>query len=136
MAFHSFVRVPARVLMVALVACASLGFSSCSRSPQFPDDARDALMAYWEALPSDPEVENRIIRAWPGETNEDLDLAARPKEVWCVEAEIYSAKDPSVDGERLMWIVTRENREARWSAALLASLSSLWPYQACGNGPG
>lgn len=136
MARDHFVRVPARVMMVALLACASLGFSSCSRSPQLPKEAEDGLIAYWESLPSYPDVENRIIRAWPGQANGDLDSGASPWEVWCVEAATYSANDPSVDGEVLVWIVIRENREAEWSAALLASLSSLWPYQACGDGPG
>jgi hypothetical protein len=93
-------------------------------------------MAYWESLPSYPSVENRIIRAWPGEATEDLTSGVLPTEIWCVEAEISSAADPSVDGELLVWIVTRENQEARWSAALLASLSSLWPSQACGEAPG
>jgi hypothetical protein len=136
MANHRLVKAPARVVMVAVLVCASLGFSSCSRSPQLPEGARDALMAYWQSLPSHPDVENRIIRAWPGEANEDLTSGAPLMEVWCVEAEISSEADPSVDGELLVWIVIRENEEARWSAALLASLSSTWPYQACGETPG
>ena len=93
-------------------------------------------MAYWESLPSYPSVENRVIRAWPGEAIEDLSPGAPPREVWCVEAQVSSADGPSVDGDLLVWIVTRENQEALWSAALLASLSSLWPYQACGEPPG
>ena len=93
-------------------------------------------MAYWESLPSYPVVENRIIRAWPGKASEDLASGTPPMDVWCVEAEISSPDDPSVDGEPIVWIVTRQHQEARWSAALLASLSSLWPYQACGETPG
>ena len=68
MAFHRFVRVPARVLMVALLACASLGFSSCSRSLQFPDDARDALMAIgrrFRPIPRSRIGSSRLGRAKP-----------------------------------------------------------------------
>jgi hypothetical protein len=131
-----FVKSLASVLTIAVLVFASLGFSSCSRSPQLPESARDALMEYWESLPSYPSVENRIIRAWPGVATEDLTSEAPLMDVWCVEAEISSSDDPSVDGELLVWIVTRENQEAPWSAALLASLSSIWPYQACGDAPG
>ena len=121
---------------MAVLASASLGLSSCSRLPQLPDGARDALIEYWESLPSYPGVEHRIIRAWSGVTPaEDLTAGVPLMEVWCVEAEISSAVDPSVDGNLLVWIVTRENQEPRWSAALLASMSSIWPYQACGEAP-
>ncbi len=136
MAHDRLVKASARVLLIAVVVCASLVFVACSTSPQLPEGARDALMAYWESLPSYPLVENRISRAWPGEATEDPTSGAPLMEVWCVEAEISSADDPSVDGELLVWIVTREKQEARWSAALLASLSSTWPYQACGQAPG
>lgn len=136
MVLDRFVRVPAKLPMVAVLVVASLGTSACATTPQLPDEARDALVSYWESLPSYLDVENRISRAWPGDAEGDLDSGALPREIWCVEAAIYAADDPSVDGELLVWIVTRENREARWSAALLASLSSLWPYQACGVGPG
>ena len=53
-------------------------------------------------------------------------------EVWCVEAEMSSANDTSVEAERLIWIVIRENENASWTAALLATMSSTWPYKACG----
>jgi hypothetical protein len=137
MAHEHLVKVSARVLMIAVLVSAGFGSSSCSRSPQLPEGARDALVAYWESLPSHPGVENRILRAWPGEApTEDLTSGIPLMEVWCVEAEISSADDPSVDGELLVWIVTRENQGGRWSAALLASLSSTWPYQACGEALG
>ena len=136
MSHDPLVKTSAMVLLIALLLFASLVFVACSTSPQLPDGAKDALTAYWESLPSYPSVENRIIRAWPGEANEDLTSEAPLMEIWCVEAEIFSADDPSVDGELLVWIVTRERQEARWSAALLASLSSLWPSQACGEAPG
>ena len=125
-----------RMLLVAVGVLVGLGLSSCSRSSQLPEGARAALIAYWESLPSDPGVENRIIRAWPGVTPAADSTPVDPiAEVWCVEAEI-SSEDPAVDGNLLVWIVTRGDREAPWSAALLMSLSSTWPYEACGEAPG
>ena len=136
MARRRLVKASGRVPLIAVLVCAGLAFVACSASSQLPESARDALVAYWESLPSYPSVENRVIRAWPGEAIEDLTSEAPPMEVWCVEAEISSADDPSIDGELLMWIVLREKQEARWSATLQASLSSLWPSQACGEPPG
>ena len=135
MSHDPLVKASAMVLLIALHFCASLVFVACSTSPQLPESAEDALAAYWESLSSYPSVENRIVRAWPGGANEDLAPEAPLMETWCVEAEISSPDDASVDGERLVWIVIRENEEARWTAALLASMSSIWPYQACGEAP-
>lgn len=128
-------KASSRILLAAVLVSAGLGLPSCSGVQQFPNGARDALTAYWESLPSHPGVENRIIRAWPGEETTE-DASARSKEVWCVEAEVSSADDPSVDGELLVWIVIREDEQTHWSAALLATMSSIWPYQACGEAPG
>ena len=136
MAHDRLMKVSTRMLLLAVLVSASHGLSSCSRPPQLPEGARDALIAYWASLPSHPGVEHRIIRAWPGEAPaDDLTLGPPLMETWCVEAEISSPEDPSVDGAPLVWIVTRENEETRWSAALLASMSSIWPYQACGEAP-
>jgi len=132
--FHRrVIEVSSRMLLLAVLG-ASLGLSACSGTQELPDDARGALEAYWESLPSHPGVENRIVRAWPGEVTEDGSTSGAPlMETWCVEAEMSSSDDPSVDGEPLVWIVMRESDETRWSAALLASMSSTWPYQACGE---
>lgn len=128
-------RISSRFLLAVFLVSAGLGLSSCSGAEELPDDARDALTAYWDSLPSHPGVENRIIRAWPGESTAE-EATALSREVWCVEAEISSAEDPSIDGELLVWIVIRENEQDHWSAALLATMSSIWPYQACGEAPG
>lgn len=135
MAHDRLLKVSTRMLLFAVVVSASHGLSSCSGPRQLPDGARDALVAYWESLPSHPGVENRIVRAWPGEAPAQLTSGTPLMETWCVEAEISSADDPSVDGDLLVWIVTRENDETPWSAALLATMSSIWPYQACGEAP-
>jgi hypothetical protein len=97
---------------------------------ELPDGARDALMAYWDSLPSDPGIEHHISKAWKGLP--PADPPGAPLEVWCVEAETSSA-DSAVDGSRAVWIVTRSAEDAGWSAALLASMSSTWPYEACGS---
>lgn len=135
MAHGRSIKLSTRTLLVAVVVLASLGVSACSRSSQLPADARDALSAYWGSLPSDPGVDHRIVRAWRGVTPAAEPAPVAPiVEVWCVEAEI-SAEDPAVDGNLAVWIVTRQNQETPWTAALLASLSSIWPYEACGEGP-
>jgi len=135
MAAGRLMKLSTRVLLLSVVVLASQGLSSCSRSSQLPADARDALIAYWGSLPSDPGVDHRIVRAWRGVAPAADSTAVAPiTEVWCVEAEI-SAEDPAVDGNLLVWIVTRQIEETPWSAALLASLSSTWPYEACGEGP-
>jgi hypothetical protein len=103
-----------------------------TRELEFPKDARDALVAYWDSLPSDPGIEHRITRAWEGKSAAAGSGLERSIEVWCVEAEIPSTGDPSVDGSRPVWIVTRGAQEASWTPALLASFSSTWPYEACG----
>lgn len=134
--FHGrLIMISGRMLLFAVLVSAIHGLGACSDPQQLPNGARDALNAYWKSLPSYPGVENRIVRSWPGEASSEGPTAPL-METWCVEAEISSADDPSVDGELLVWIVMRDNPEAAWSAALLASMSSIWPYQACGEAPG
>lgn len=98
--------------------------------PELPDEGRVALVEYWDSLPTEPGIEHSITAAWQGDSP-SAD-SGTPMEVWCVEAET-SSPDPSVDGSRMVWIVTRSAEETTWSAALLASLSSTWPYEACGS---
>jgi hypothetical protein len=100
-----------------------------------PEGARSALGAYWASLPSAPDLAHRVTDAWQGEPpTEEANPAAAAVEVWCVEAEI-SSDDAAIDGTRMVWIVTRRDQETTWSAALLASLSSTWPYEACAASP-
>ena len=97
---------------------------------ELPEDGRVALVAYWDSLPSAPGIEHRITAAWKGDPSATDSGTSR--EVWCVEAET-SSPDPSVDGSRMVWLVTRSATETNWTAALLASLSSTWPYEACAS---
>lgn len=115
-------RHTAFILIILLLA-------GCSTAA-LPDDARQALEDYWNALPSEPSLERAIVRSWEGEPT---DLG--PGEVWCVEAEVAS-DDPELDGTTAKWIVMRSDGNAEWSAILLAAMSSLWPYEACGVSPG
>ena len=118
------IEVSRRMVLLAVLG-ASLGLSSCAGPQELPEGARDALEAYWESLPSHPGVENRIVRAWPGEATEDGSTSGAPSmETWCVEAEISSSDDPAADGGLLVWIVMRSNQDARWEATLLATMSS------------
>ena len=122
-------RVWNRMVVRLVLVCVLAGLTACSRFVPLPTDPRAALMAHWESLPSEPGLEHRIVRAWRG----DVATAGAPQaEVWCVEAEMFSAADPFVDGELQKWIVIRDPAEQRWTAMLLAAMSSTWPYEACG----
>jgi hypothetical protein len=130
--FHR--RLPKILLGLALLSV-SLLLTSCT-PPKLPEDAQEALLAYWASLPSPPGFEHHIIQAWPGATMTQGTIPLAPElEIWCVETRISAPSDPTVDGEKMIWIVIRENQEAPWKAALLATMSSLWPYEACGSVP-
>ena len=124
-----------KILLGVAFLSVSLLLASCT--PQkLPRDAKDALLAYWTFLPSPSAYEYRIIQAWQGAVPAEDKIALPPEmEVWCVETRISAPNDPAVNGEKLIWIVTRETQEAHWRAALLATMSSLWPYEACGSLP-
>ncbi len=119
----------ARLLLVAIFL--SIFLASCSSASSFPPDAERALEAYWQSLPSYPTITYQTQQAWPGV--ESATPRAPNMEVWCVETEITAAEDVSLIGETLTWIVIRDNQDADWTAAMLATMSSLWPYEACGK---
>ena len=120
---------------LSLFLSVSLLLASCT-PPKLPADAKEALLAYWASLSSPPGFEHHFIHAWQGITpTQDTITLAPEMETWCVETRISAPNDPTVDGEKLIWIIIRENQEARWNVALLATMSSLWPYEACGSVP-
>jgi hypothetical protein len=124
-----------KIWLGAALLSVILILTSCAPS-KLPGDAKEALMDHWASFPSSPGIEHHIIRAWQGASpTQDTSGLAPELETWCVETRISAPSDPSVDGEKLVWIVIRGNQEARWNAALLATMSSLWPYEACGSGP-
>lgn len=133
MACGYFKKISHRIVGFTLALAVILNLSSCTATPEIPEDAKDALQAYWQSLPN-PAVEHRMKRAWSGTVSGEESPAPAPTmEVWCVEAEILSKDDPSINGELLVWIVMRENKDSPWSAAMLATMSSTWPYEACGK---
>ncbi|MFC2028925.1 hypothetical protein ACFLTX_03255 [Chloroflexota bacterium] len=135
MAFDNINGRSHKIIWFTVFLAVILILSSCSKPSQLPDDARNALHAYWQSLPTSG-VENHIKRAWPGTISAEVLPSSTPTmEIWCVEAEISSKVEPSINGELLIWIVMRENKDRQWSAALLASMSSTWPYEACGRAP-
>lgn len=110
--------------------------SSCSQSAQLPTDAMGALDDYWQSLPSDPNLTHQIIQTWPGDVSEETKTLQAPNmEVWCIETEVTAATDDSIIGETITWIMFRNDEEANWNVAMLATMSSLWPYEACGEEP-
>ena len=121
------------LLFVILVG---IFLSSCSSQTQLPADANRALEAYWQSLPSDPTLTYQILQVWPSvNPAETITPWAPNMEVWCVETEITAAKNASIIGASVTWIVIRNDENADWSAAMLATMSSTWPYEACGKGP-
>jgi len=116
--------------VVLLAVCIAL--VSCSARPELPKEAKEALENYWQSLPSAGKVEYRIVQSWPGTTSSE-DTAPWPPsmEIWCVEAE--NASDH--ESETMIWFVARQSEDSAWDAALLMTMSSIWPYEACGAAP-
>jgi hypothetical protein len=125
-----------KILLGTAFLSVSLLLASCTTPSELPNNANEALLDYWASLPSPSGFEHHIIQAWQGANlTENMVTLAAEMEIWCVETRISAPNDPTVDGEKLIWIVIRENQEAQWNAALLATMSSLWPYEACGSVP-
>lgn len=121
-------RVIKGFLLVAILTL-SVFMSSCARESQVPKEVRETLFSLWESLPSSSTIEHRIVRAWEG------DPQIAETEIWCVEAEVISSEDTDLIGEQMIWIVVRDYEDTSWSASLLAAMSSIWPYEACGTTP-
>jgi hypothetical protein len=126
---------PNPILSLALIIV-SIYLSACSSPNELPPAAEKALEAYWQSLPSYPTLRHQIRQAWPGVISAKTATSLSPNmDVWCVVSEITAAEDSSIIGEKLTWIVFRNDEETDWNAAMLATMSSIWPYEACGNGP-
>ena len=125
-------RRPPMLLLVVVIGFSSIFLSSCFSELQLPRDAHETLNAYWHSLPSDSRVKYQISRVWSGDTAaEDLASWAPEMEIWCVETEVASSEDLPSIGDRLTWIIFRNNKNEPWSVSLLAVMSSIWPYEAC-----
>jgi len=100
---------------------------ACSPQPDLPQSAQQALEERLLALPGG-DAEFIIGRAWPGVRSQSEQGSSL--EIWCVEVD-HSPIDET-DPE-LIWIVTRPNQQTEWNAAMLATMSSSWPYEVCGG---
>lgn len=119
--------------ITTLVFISALLLACTPLAPTLPQDAREALADYWQSLPSEAGIEHTIVRSWPGLVDTEAVTPWSPEmEIWCVEATMSSTTDASIDENTLVWIVFREDNTNSWSAALLATMSSTWPYEACG----
>ena len=112
---------------------ASLLLASCSASSPLPQGALDELKEQWQALSMDDRPALHIVRAWPSEVSaEQLAPASPSMETWCVEVELPQGNAASREPGPMIWLVTRADQDASWFAAPLMTMSSLWPYEACG----
>lgn len=121
-----------KIILIVIIYAACIYLPSCSQTLQLPEDAQEALYSYWQSLPSSPRLQYHITRVWQGTRPADPYYA--PEETWCVETKISASEDLKLVGERLTWIVFRENETTDWSAYMLMAMSSMWPYEACQNG--
>jgi hypothetical protein len=125
-----------RYEVILFVFLVGILLSSCISAAQLPTDAQNTLEAYWQSLPSDPTLTYQIRQAWPGAVPVETSTPWAPNmEAWCVETEITAAKDALTIGEMIIWIVIQNDDKAEWQVAMLATMSSIWPYEACGKGP-
>ncbi|UCH60670.1 MAG: hypothetical protein JSV61_04105 [Anaerolineales bacterium] len=122
--------------MYLAVIFMSIFLTYCSSPTQLPPDAEKALESYWQSLPSHPTITHQILQVWQGVVPAETTTPRTSIfEVWCVETEITEAVEVSIIGETVTWIVFRDDEEADWMVAMLATMSSTWPYEACGKGP-
>ena len=123
-------------LLPSILIFVSVFLNSCSSPNRLPQAAEKALETYWQSLPSYPTITNQIQQVWPGVVPaETIMPLSSNMDIWCVITEITAADDVSIIGENVTWIVFRNDEGADWTAAMLATMSALWPYEACGTGP-
>jgi len=128
----------ANLTLPLFVIFAGILLSSCSTQTRLPTDVKKALETYWQSLPSDPTLTYHILQVWPGVVPAETITPWAPDsdmEIWCVETEIIAAKDVSIIGETMIWFAIRNDEKADWNVAMLATMSSTWPYEACGKRP-
>ena len=119
------------LLLPSLLATVFL-LASCTAPAEMPVAALEALNQQWESLPGYQGSSLEILRAWQGELPSE---APASMEVWCVEAQPASNLDLEEKPAPIIWILIRERQDAEWTAAMLMTMSAIWPYQACGTEP-
>ena len=126
---------PPKTFFLPGLLAASLLLASCSAPSPLPQAAVDELEKQWQTVTTDNSPRLHVVRAWPSEVPaEQLPPSSPSMETWCVEVEPVG-KDASGAPGPMIWIVTRTGPEATWFAAPLMTMSSLWPYEACGVVP-
>lgn len=128
-------RLTRKALVLTVVVLLALAAGSCAADPPLPDDARLALEQQWDTLSPESAAGLRIVRAWQGKAPANELAPGTPAQMWCVEAELSATPESDAQPDRTVWIVTRPDENAPWSVAMLFTMSSLWPYQACGLAP-
>lgn len=126
------VKYPILVLMLLCIAAVA-----CTADARLPEDARESLEKQWSSLPVGESDSLQIASAKKGKkpVSQPLDDSSN-RETWCVEV---SLPDELIveDGPLTMtWIVTRIDKDSDWMVSPLMVMSSLWPYEACGEMPG
>lgn len=124
-----------KAFVLVAVAILALAASACTSGRSLPAGARQALEQQWDALgPGTADL--RIVRAWKGKAPSAEPAPAAPAmQIWCVEAEPLATPGSDTSADKTVWIVTRPDKDSPWATAMLFTMSSLWPYQACGLEP-
>jgi hypothetical protein len=120
------------VLFLSAMLAAILFLVACTTPPTMPETALEALNQQWESLPGYQGSSLEILRAWQGELPAEVPASM---EIWCVEAQPASSLNPEEQPAPFIWILIRESQDAEWTAAMLMTMSAMWPYQACGTEP-
>ncbi len=129
-------RLTRKAVILAVVVLLAVAANSCVPKPPLPEDARLALEQHWNVLSPESAADLRIVRAWPGKAPaNELAPGTPAMQMWCVEAESPVTTEGAAPPDRTVWIVTRPDENSPWSVAMLFTMSSLWPYQACGLAP-
>jgi hypothetical protein len=56
-------------------------------------------------------------------------------ETWCVEVDLSAHPEGTNPADTGFWIVTRSAEDSPWSAAMVLTMSTPWPYPACEHSP-
>jgi hypothetical protein len=129
-------RQPLLLALVAGLLTQGLLAGSCSLAQPLPDGAKQALEKTWRTLPGGASADFWILRAWPGKGYAENPAPLSPAmEIWCVEISQPPGQGEAKSLVPMIWIITRAYLRGEWMAAPLMTMSSSWPYQACGAMP-
>lgn len=121
------------ILMLMLICMTAV---SCRGNAKLPEDARESLEKQWASLAIGENTELNIVSAKPGRkpvhtATDDL----VEQETWCVEVSLPDELIVEDGPATMTWVVTRLDNKSDWVSSPLMIMSSLWPYEACGETP-